>query len=298
MSVFLLGILMASFMTAGVFADDEALEADIAVNADLSAGLSAEEVESASADDDIESSSGIFGDKVRAAFTANAEKRAEIKSRIAAKRMYRLKEVVKEHPEKAKELAREYEEELDRALEDFEKIASDGNKEEVIRALKRTVIIEHRLKSHQAKWSEIHSNILEVKADSMTEEQLTHLEEVFSTTETKIEEKIDRIEQLQENLIARAVVVTGLTEEEVEAKLEAFENSLKDKAHAREARLESIKAKIDEDRERIRAKLDNSGKSRFGERIEIEKREGEIEIETPDVKMKVSGEAVEAIDLN
>jgi len=265
LSVFLISVLMLSIMGTFVLADEDD---NTLTGAD--SGLSNAEIASAVADDNVETSSGIFGDKVRAAFARNAEKRAEIKTKIAAKKMNKLKEVAKEHPEKAKELAKEYEDGLDSAFEDFNEIAVDGNKEEVIKALRHTVVMKYRIETHEAKWSEVHSGILERQIDKMNEEQLAHLEEVFSATETRIAEKISKIEELQENLIARLLVIAPeLTEEQIRAKLEAFENSLKDKIEARKAKFEGNELRIEAKKDEIRMRLETSdGKIR--NEIEIE----------------------------
>ena len=237
LSVFLMSVMMLSVMGTFVLAEDD----DALVGAD--SGLSTAEIASAVADDHVETSSGIFGDKVRAAFARNAEKRAEIKTKIAAKKMYKLKEVAKEHPEKAKDLAKEYENALDSAFEDFNEIAIDGDKEEVIKALRHTVVIKYRLESHQTKSVEVHAGILARQSEKMNEEQSTHLEDVFGNINEKISSKISKIEELQENLIARLLVVAPeLTEEQIRAKLSAFENSLDAKRQLRE---EEFKSKIE-----------------------------------------------------
>ena len=260
-----MSVLMLSVMGTFVLADED----DNALTG-ADSGLSTAEIASAVADDNVETSSGIFGDKVRAVFARNAEKRAEIKTKIAAKKMNKIKEVAKEHPEKAKELAKEYEDGLDSAFEDFNEIAVDGNKEEVIKALRHTVVMKYRIETHEAKWSEVHSGILERQIDKMNEEQLAHLEEVFSATETRIAEKISKIEELQENLIARLLVIAPeLTEEQIRAKLEAFENSLKDKIEARKAKFEGNELRIEAKKDEIRMRLETSdGKIR--NEIEIE----------------------------
>src|SRR3989344_555370 len=238
LSVFLMSVLMLSVMGTFVLADENDISDD--------AGLSQAEIASATADDNVESSSGIAGDKVRAVFAANAEKRTEIKTRIAVKKMNKLKAVAEKNPEKAKKIANEYEKELDGAFEDFNQIALDGDKEEVIKTLRHTVVMKYKIETHEAKWSEVHSGILEKKSEQMNEEQLAKLEEVFSATETRIAEKIQKIEELQENLISRLMVLDPtLTEAQIRAKLSAFEDSLKDKIEARKAKFEGNELRIE-----------------------------------------------------
>src|SRR3989338_6653756 len=192
LSVFLMSVLMLSVMGTFVLADEKEVSAD--------AGLSQAEIASATADDNVEGSSGIFSDRVRLVFAANIAKKSKIRTKIAAKKMNQLK--AEKDPEKAKKIAKEYKEELENAFEDFNEIAVDGDKEEVMHALKQTVIMKYRLESHQIK-----------------------------------------VEELQENLIARLLVVAPeLSEDEIRTKLEAFENSLDKKRQLRE---EQFKSKIE-----------------------------------------------------
>ena len=150
LSVFLMSVLMLSVMGTFVLADEKEVSAD--------AGLSQAEIASATADDNVEGSSGIFSDRVRLVFAANSAKKSEIRTKIAAKKMNQLK--AEKDPEKAKKIAKEYKEELENAFEDFNEIAVDGDKEEVMHALKQTVIMKYRLESHQTKVAEVHAGIL------------------------------------------------------------------------------------------------------------------------------------------
>src|SRR3989344_6099764 len=235
LSVFLMSVLMLSVMGTFVLADENDVSAD--------AGLSQAEIASATADDNVEGSSGIAGDRLKIIFAANKAKKAEIRTKIAAKKMNKLKAVAEKDPEKAKSLAKEYEEELENAFEDFNEIAVNGDKEEVMHALKQTVIMKYRLERHQIKVAEGHAVILVRQSEKMNAEQLTRLTEVFGNINEKVSSKISKIEELQENLIARLLVVAPeLSEEEIRAKLEAFENSLDEKRQLRE---EQFKSKIE-----------------------------------------------------
>lgn len=256
LSVFLMSVLMLSVMGTFVLADEDDDSDDT--------GLSQAEIVSATADDNVEGSSGIFGDRVKLIFATNSAKKAEIRTKIAAKKMNQLK--AEKDPEKAKKIAKEYKEELDNALEDFNEIAVDGDKEEVMHALKRTVIMKYKLESHQTKVVEVHAGILARQSEKMNEEQTAHLTEVFGNINEKVSSKITEIEELQENLIARAVVL-GITEEEVRAKLEAFENSLDEKRQLRE---EQFKSKIE-------AELKANGDLR--QKFELKTSDGKIRTE-------------------
>ena len=57
----------------------------------------------------------------------------------------------------------------------------------------------------------------------MSEEKLTRLTESFSKIETRNSEAQDRIEQKQENLIARYKILTGATDAEIDALMAELE---------------------------------------------------------------------------
>ena len=90
----------------------------------------------------------------------------------------------------------------------------------------------------------------------MTEEQLAHLEEVFSGIEEKIDTKLRKIEALQENLITRAAFISDLTEEEIMAHLEHFENSLEEKRQYRADRLREHRDTVKEHRGKTLERID------------------------------------------
>jgi len=280
LSVFLMSVLMLSVMGTFVLADENDVSAD--------AGLSQAEIASATADDNVEGSSGIAGDRLKIIFAANKAKKAEIRTKIAAKKMNKLKAVTEKDPEKAKKIAKEYEEELENAFEDFNEIAVDGDKEEVMHALKQTVIMKYRLESHQIKVAEVHAGILLKKLENMNEEQLSHLTEVFGDINEKVSSKISNIEELQENLIARLLVVAPeLSEDEIRAKLEAFENSLDEKRQLREER---FKSKIETE-----LKANGDLMQKFKTEFELKDADGKIRTE---IKIESNLDDDEIITLN
>ncbi len=258
-SVLIASILMLSLMGTFVLADDDNTELED--NSD--SGLSTAEIATATADENVESSSGILSDRFKMVF-ANKDEKAKIKMDIANKRIKEIKKAEK-NPDKAKKVAEQYEKDLDSALESFNKIAVDDDEKQVLHALKQTVIMKHRLETHQQKVSEVHAGILIKQSEKMSEEKIAHLTEVFGNINEKVASKISEIEKLQENLTARAVVVTGLTEEQIRNKLEAFENSLAEKKKQRDDKFkEKIKSEFgDELKKKIEIKTDSNGKSKF-----------------------------------
>ncbi len=260
-SALIVSVLMLSLMGTFVLADDDALD-----NSDN--GLSTAEINTATADENVESSSGILSDKF-SLFFANKGKRAEIKMKIANKRMNELKRA-ENNPDNAKKIAEQYEKDLDDALKSFNEIAVDGDKEQVIKSLRQTVIMKYRLETHQQKVSGVHAGILIRQSEKMNEEKLAHLTEVFGNINEKVDSKISGIKTLQENLIARAVVVTGLTEEEIRAKLENFEASLDEKKQLRDDRF----------KEKIRTELKANGELRNKFEFEANGLKQKIEVRT------------------
>ncbi|MEK6817474.1 MAG: hypothetical protein AABX80_01605, partial [Nanoarchaeota archaeon] len=242
-SVLIVSILMLSLMGTFVLADENEDSASVSAEA----GLSTAEISTAIADEKVESSSGILSDKFKILF-ANKGEKAKIRMDIANKRMNELKKA-ENNPDKVKKIAKEYEAELDNALESFDEIAVDGDKEQVIHALKQTVIMKYRLETHGEKVTGVHARILTRQSEKMNAEQIAHLTDVFSNINTKVVSKISQIEARQENLIARAVVL-GFTEEEVRAKLESFEASLNEKRQLRDNQFkERIKAEFKADKD-------------------------------------------------
>ncbi len=256
-SVLIMSILMLSLMGTFVLADDDGVALE---NSD--GGLSTAEINTATADENVESSSGILSDKF-SLFFANKDKRIEIKMDIANKRMNELKRA-ENNPDKAKKIAEKYETELGDALGSLDKIAVDGDKKQVFHALKQTVIMKYRLETHQQKVSGVHAGILTRQSERMNDEQIAKLTEVFGNINEKVASKISEIESRQENLIARAVVL-GLTEEEVRTKLKSFEDSLAEKKQLREDRFkEKIKAEFgDALKQKIEFEIDSNGKQKF-----------------------------------
>ena len=112
---------------------------------------------------------------------------------------------------------------LKRAEKGLDEIDVDGDENGVKNALRATIMMEKKLEIHKAKFVEVHSGILEKQKAKMSEEKITHLTEVFSKIETRNSEAQDRIDQKQENLIARYKILTGATDAEIDALMAELE---------------------------------------------------------------------------
>lgn len=269
LGVLVIGFLMFSLMGVSVLAENsgKAINAPETVGLNNAAFANEDLPSLVSEDDDVTNSSGIARDRVRSWFVFNKERKANIKMRIAKKKMFEVGEKVRKHPEKAKELAKEYQSEIDSSLNDFDKIAIGGDKDQIIKALKRTVVIKFKLENHKEKSSEIYEKILNNKTDQMTNEQLTHLEDVFSTIQQHIDDSIAHVDQTQENLKSRLVIL-GVKEDVLDSRMEKYESVLKDKETERQDHAKELKDRIKEHRAEIEQRIETENSSERGHYFE------------------------------
>jgi len=250
-TVFLMTILMFSFMGTVVLADEENVIVGIGDET-----LSDEDVAFATANE-VEDSSGIWRDKARMWFSFDKEKKAKISMKIAEKKSYKITEELEEGLgksngcEKVKELVKEHEDALNDAENHFDEIVLDGDAKEVVKALKRVTLRINHFEFRKEKLSNKHELLLEKKADKMNEEQLACVEDSFEMIEDKIESHLEMLKIKQENLKARLVVL-GTSEERINNALEKYESVLEVKKEQREDKLEALKDKIEEKREKIK----------------------------------------------
>jgi len=117
--------------------------------------------------------------------------------------------------------------ELNKQKRDLKKIDVGGDEKEIRNALRATIVMEKKLEAHKEKFIEGHSKILERQSLKMGEEKIDRLSETFSKIEVRTEEAKDRIEQKQGNLIARYKILTGATDEKVDAFMDELEAEAK-----------------------------------------------------------------------
>ena len=129
---------------------------------------------------------------------------------------------------------------MQRAENYLENAEENGNTVATRRALAKTIVFQNRVEAHEEKALEIKERILENKADTMTEEQLAHLEEVFSNVEDRAEMAQNRIVQRQENLKLKYKALTGMTDEEIEDSMETYNSFLEQNRELRQQRIQEI----------------------------------------------------------
>jgi len=210
--------------------------------------------------EEVTDSSGIFLDNVRMRFSFNKQNKVKIAMRIADKRMLQAEEHFKEgNFNKAKVAKQNHEEAMVKAESYIEDLIENGDEEAVKRALAKTIMMQNRIEAHNEKSLEIHARILENKADQMTDEQLSHLEEVFGNIQERSETAESKMIQQQENLRAQYKVLTGMTDEEIDAEMAAYDGFLEGKRKLRQERIKEYKVNQDAFKEQIRQRLNDFG---------------------------------------
>jgi len=202
--------------------------------------------------DKSQTSTSVFWDKVRLAFTSNNEKKAEINLKIADKRAEKAGQLLEENmTEEAQKYVEKHDKAINDSEENFDKIATNGDNESVLNALKATVKMQYLLDLHKEKFVTVHSGILERQSERMDENKLNHLEGAFSKIENKSGEAEARIAQKQENLIARYKVLTGASDEEVQSILDGFRAEFEDTVQQRHDRIQEKETSIKNNKDKI-----------------------------------------------
>lgn len=148
--------------------------------------------------------------------------------------------------EKAMRISAKHERDIERAEIRLENFEEDGNAFATRRALAKTIVFQNRIEAHEERALEIKSEILERQGDKMTDEQLAHLEEVFSNIETRAEKTQERVQQRQDNLRAKYKVLTGMNDWEVDESLEEYDSFLEEQRMIRGQKMEEHREKIQE----------------------------------------------------
>ena len=204
------------------------------------------------------SDSGIFWDNMNMHFSSDKEKKAEIALKISEKRAVQAaKHIENKKYEKAKKSAEKHKEMMEKAEEYFGEVEEDGDAGAVKKALAITIILQNRIEFHEERALQIKERILEKHADSMTSEQLAHLEEVFSGIEDRADSAQEKIAQRQENLRARYKILTGMSDEEINILMAEYDSFIKQQRELREQRMQMHEQKISG----FKGKIKSSGNS-------------------------------------
>ena len=237
MSVFVMAVLMMSFLTIGVAAEETEVEVE-------EAGITPD--------------SPLYGldrlmENMRLGLTFNKQKKAERALMIAEERMAEAGEMVEMGKrEKAQTAMNHHERYMEKARTAMEGIESNGNEKTAQMALKKMAMIQNHVEAHTEKIEAVKNRILEKHQDSMTEEQLAHLEEVFGKIQEKASEMEQKAMQKRDNIKTRYKVLTGKTDAEVEADVAEVEAELMKKRAERTERKEVRTANMTKLQDKIR----------------------------------------------
>lgn len=270
-SLIVLGVFLFSLMGSAILADETSDSRDgsaiIVPNPD-------EEI----------SDSGIFWDNINMQFNSNKEKKAEIALKISEKKAVQAaKHIESKKYEKAKKSAEKHKEMMEKAETYLEDVEEDGNADAVKKALAITIIFQNRIEFHKERALQIKERILEKHAEDMTNEQLSHLEEVFSRIEDRANISQEKIAQRQENLRARYKILTGMSDEEINVLMAEYDSFIKQQRELREQRMQVHEQKISG----FKGKIKSSGNS------VVEISENGVIVSSSGSGVKVNGDEVE-----
>ena len=206
----------------------------------------------------------IAWDRTRLAFTFNREAKVQKAIGMAENRLAEA-EMVAENSELAEKAKLRYEEFIGKAEENLEKIEAK-KAEGYENAIESTVRTQERMEIHLQRVSTVHNRILVRLAESnMSEEQLTHLTEVFGRVEERAETSQNRVEQRQESLKARYKVLTNKTDDEINESIESYRAEYQEEIRQRitervQTKIESKINHISDDSENEDSESDDSEK--------------------------------------
>lgn len=220
LTLMVMGIFVFSLMGTLVLAEKTNIDSNAKVDQVVS-GVEIAPVE------EVADSSGIFWNEFQRAFTFSKQKKAEISMKIADKRIIQVKESFQKGNFKKAEVAeKDHEKAIAEAEANIADLIKEGDEKSVEKSLARIILMQNRIETHNERALEIHTKILENKSSQMSKEQFSHLEEIFSNIQKQSDTSEARISQQEENLRARYKVLTGMSDEEIGAKMSTYDDFL------------------------------------------------------------------------
>ena len=226
-------------------------------------------------------------DRIRLAFTFNRERKAERAMLMAEERLAEADAMITANQTAFAERAQErhdfFVQKAEEALADIE---SDGEEAVAENALRIITRIQNRIEAHQEKVEAVHTRILERQSETMTDEQLEHLEEVFANIKERANNAEAQVSQRKENVKTKYKVLTEKSDEEVEEVLDEIESeeelaqnrlSRKERAEKRIERANQVTEKIVT---RFRARLQNAENLTEEQKALMEQRINKFEVRT------------------
>jgi hypothetical protein len=210
-------------------------------------------------------------ERLSLALTFEKVKKTEKRLRHAEERLLEVQKMIEKGKAKHADKAQaDHDELLEEVSEEIEGLDSDGSSEKAEEALEKVAKLRLKTQSHYEKVSAIKDRILERKAETMTEEQIEHLEQVFNKIKAKALDTEKRTEGKRGKIKTKLKALSELTDEELDELVgnleERHEQAREDRANRWLARAEQKLAKarerladaaLDEDRAgEITANLD------------------------------------------
>ena len=195
-----------------------------------------------------------MGDRIRFAFAFGNERKAQVGLEIAEERLAELEALNDTDPELLEKAQARYENYIERATEHMEKVEAK-NQKRAGDTLGKITTMQERLELHHNRSLAIKERILEKRSENMTEEQLAHLEEVFSRLENRTEGARERLSEKEGRVRAVYQLKSNATNEEVEELMEQAREQFREKAEERVQKQIGNQQKI---RERVHQEDNNS----------------------------------------
>ena len=193
--------------------------------------LAEENVVIATVSDNLEEEAGINPDsvfygldrameRIQLALTFDKAKKSETALRNAEERLAEVKAMIQEGKQYKSEVAGNYHKEsMDRVKKAMEGIESNGDQVKAKAAYEATERIQLKLEAHKAKAIAVKAGILERQSNKMSEEQIAHMEQVFSRIQKRTEVAKTSALQREDSIRTRYKVLSGKTDEEVSESL-------------------------------------------------------------------------------
>ncbi len=174
-------------------------------------------------------------ERLSLAFTFNKEKKAKKALKFAEERLAELEEMTQEGKVDDAQKAEEgYSQAVEEATTSLKDVEVDGDLNATEDTLKEVTEMKLKIKAHSEKVAEIKKGVLErLAASNMSEEQLAHLEEVFSRIIDKAEKTELKIEEKKNKVKLKYKVEAKLTDKELEEKEKEIEGEIEKKIKER-----------------------------------------------------------------
>lgn len=165
-------------------------------------------------------------ERISLMLTLNKAAKSEKALAHAEERLMEAQQLAEEGKEEKLEKAKEqHQKSLQIAEENLAKVKDGKDEEKSEEALETVARIQERIENHYENVVQVKETILERQRESMTEEQISHLEEVFEGIMNKALEMEQKATEKKEQVKAQYQTNSGKSDEEVEAAEDEADNA-------------------------------------------------------------------------